>query len=225
MISNSELVKTIKKQGFATEQQINLIKRRINKSDESASEMFNLLDSVMPIRLTEEQKNKAAKWIYDKNFKNEQHTDPRMQKLRPVSRKEAYAADVTYGTNNEFGFDYLRDNMVNDEELLRQRELNFAIVDEVDSILIDEARTPLIISAPAAENPESYYTFAKIAAKLTEDDYVLEEKRRQVALTDVGVEKVQKILSVKNLYTPEYVRRISARLTCCLKWALTTLSK
>ena len=149
-----------------------------------------------------------ASFIYDKNFKNEQHTDPRMQKLRPVSRKEAYAADVTYGTNNEFGFDYLRDNMVNDEELLRQRELNFAIVDEVDSILIDEARTPLIISAPAAENPESYYTFAKIAAKLTEDDYVLEEKRRQVALTDVGVEKVQKILGVKNLYTPEYVRSI-----------------
>ena len=116
-----------------------------------------------------------ASFIYDKDYVNENHTDPRMQKLRPVSRKEAYAADVTYGTNNEFGFDYLRDNMVNDQELLRQRELNFAIVDEVDSILIDEARTPLIISAPAAENPESYYTFAKIAAKLTEEDYTLEE--------------------------------------------------
>ena len=149
-----------------------------------------------------------ASFIYDKDYVNENHTDPRMQKLRPVSRKEAYAADVTYGTNNEFGFDYLRDNMVNDRELLRQRELNFAIVDEVDSILIDEARTPLIISAPAAENPESYYTFAKIAAKLTEEDYTLEEKRRQVSLTDVGVEKIQKMLGIKNLYTPEYVRSI-----------------
>lgn len=149
-----------------------------------------------------------ASFIYDKDYVNENHTDPRMQKLRPVSRKEAYAADVTYGTNNEFGFDYLRDNMVNDQELLRQRELNFAIVDEVDSILIDEARTPLIISAPAAENPESYYTFAKIAAKLTEKDYTLEEKRRQVSLTDVGVEKIQKMLGIKNLYTPEYVRSI-----------------
>ena len=149
-----------------------------------------------------------ASFVYDKDYVNENHTDPRMQKLRPVSRKEAYAADVTYGTNNEFGFDYLRDNMVNDQELLRQRELNFAIVDEVDSILIDEARTPLIISAPAAENPESYYTFAKIAAKLTEEDYTLEEKRRQVSLTDVGVEKIQKMLGIKNLYTPEYVRSI-----------------
>ena len=149
-----------------------------------------------------------ASFIYDRDYVNENHTDPRMQKLRPVSRKEAYAADVTYGTNNEFGFDYLRDNMVNDQELLRQRELNFAIVDEVDSILIDEARTPLIISAPAAENPESYYTFAKIAAKLTEEDYTLEEKRRQVSLTDVGVEKIQKMLGIKNLYTPEYVRSI-----------------
>ena len=131
-----------------------------------------------------------------------------MKKLRPVTRKEAYAADITYGTNNEFGFDYLRDNMVNDVELLRQRELNFAIVDEVDSILIDEARTPLIISAPAAENPDNYYTFAKIAAKLTPEDYTLEEKRRQVALTDEGVEKVQKMLGIKNLYTPDHVRSV-----------------
>ena len=103
-----------------------------------------------------------ASYLFDDEYDNENHSDPRMKKLRPVSRKEAYAADITYGTNNEFGFDYLRDNMVNDLEMLRQRELNFAIVDEVDSILIDEARTPLIISAPAAENPESYYTFSKI---------------------------------------------------------------
>ena len=145
-----------------------------------------------------------ASFVYD----NEHHDDPRMRKLRPVSRKEAYAADITYGTNNEFGFDYLRDNMVNDVDLLRQRELNFAIVDEVDSILIDEARTPLIISAPAAENPDNYYTFAKIAAKLVPEDYVLDEKRRSVALTDEGVEKVQKLLGIKNLYTPDHVRSV-----------------
>ena len=131
-----------------------------------------------------------------------------MRKLRPVTRKEAYAADITYGTNNEFGFDYLRDNMVNDVDLLRQRELNFAIVDEVDSILIDEARTPLIISAPAAENPDNYYTFAKVASKLAPEDYVLDEKRRSVALTDEGVEKVQKLLGIKNLYTPDHVRSV-----------------
>ncbi|MCX6728787.1 MAG: preprotein translocase subunit SecA, partial [Candidatus Saccharibacteria bacterium] len=135
-----------------------------------------------------------ASFVYDPNFDNEHHDDPRLKKLRPVTRKEAYAADVTYGTNNEFGFDYLRDNMVNEVELLRQRELNFAIVDEVDSILIDEARTPLIISAPAAENPDSYYQFAKIAAKLVPEDYIMDEKHRTVSLSDIGTEKVQKVL-------------------------------
>jgi len=149
-----------------------------------------------------------ASFVYDRNYENEMHTDPRMRKLRPVTRKEAYQADITYGTNNEFGFDYLRDNMVNEIALVRQRELNFAIVDEVDSILIDEARTPLIISAPAAENPDSYYQFAKVAAKLVPEDYVLDEKRRSVALSDEGVEKVQKMLGVKNLYTPEHVRSV-----------------
>jgi len=149
-----------------------------------------------------------ASFVYDKDYDNEHHDDPRMRKLRPVTRKEAYAADITYGTNNEFGFDYLRDNMVNDVDLLRQRELNFAIVDEVDSILIDEARTPLIISAPAAENPDNYYTFAKVASKLVPEDYVLDEKRRSVALTDEGVEKVQKLLGIKNLYTPDHVRSV-----------------
>ncbi|MES2876239.1 MAG: preprotein translocase subunit SecA [Patescibacteria group bacterium] len=149
-----------------------------------------------------------ASFIYDPEFDNDAHEDERMRKLRPVTRKEAYAADVTYGTNNEFGFDYLRDNMVDDVELLRQRELNFAIVDEVDSILIDEARTPLIISAPAAENPESYYQFAKVAAKLKDDDYILDEKRRSVSLSDTGVDKVQKMLGIKNLYTPDNVRTV-----------------
>ena len=149
-----------------------------------------------------------ASFVFDKDYDNENHSDERMRKLRPVTRAEAYQADIVYGTNNEFGFDYLRDNMVNEATLLRQRDLNFAIVDEVDSILIDEARTPLIISAPAAENPDSYYQFAKIAAKLTDKDYILDEKRRSVSLSDEGVEKVQKMLGIKNLYTPDYVRSV-----------------
>jgi len=149
-----------------------------------------------------------ASFIFDPTYDNESHDDARMKRLRPVTRKEAYAADITYGTNNEFGFDYLRDNMVNEVELLRQRDLHFAIVDEVDSILIDEARTPLIISAPAAENPDSYYQFAKIANKLESQDYTLDEKRRSVALTDDGVDKIQKILGIKNLYSPDHVRSV-----------------
>lgn len=149
-----------------------------------------------------------ASFIFDPEYENENMTDEKMKRLRPATRKEAYAADITYGTNNEFGFDYLRDNMVNDVELLRQRDLNFAIVDEVDSILIDEARTPLIISAPAAENPENYINFAKIAARLVPEDYVLDEKRKAVNLTDAGVEKVQKILGISNLYVPENVRSV-----------------
>jgi preprotein translocase subunit SecA len=149
-----------------------------------------------------------ASFLFDPEYDNQAHSDPRMKKLRPATRKEAYAADITYGTNNEFGFDYLRDNMVNEVELLRQRDLHYAIVDEVDSILIDEARTPLIISAPAAENPESYIQFSKVAAKLTPDDYVLDEKRKMVSLTDEGVDKVQRMLGVKNLYSPEYIRSV-----------------
>lgn len=149
-----------------------------------------------------------ASFIFDPEFDNESHEDEKMRKLRPTTRKEAYAADITYGTNNEFGFDYLRDNMVNEVDLLRQRELNFAIVDEVDSILIDEARTPLIISAPAAENPESYIQFSKIAAQLTPEDYDLDEKRRSVALTEEGIDKVEKLLGMKNLYTPEHSRAV-----------------
>jgi len=149
-----------------------------------------------------------ASFLYDAEFDNQDHDDPRLKKLRPATRKEAYAADITYGTNNEFGFDYLRDNMVNEVDLLRQREHNFAIVDEVDSILIDEARTPLIISAPAAESPDSYLQFATVAEKLKSEDYVLDEKRRSVALSDKGVEKVQKLLGIKNLYSPDYVRMV-----------------
>ncbi|PID31380.1 preprotein translocase subunit SecA [Candidatus Saccharibacteria bacterium] len=165
-------------------------------------QVFDALDITTGVIINE------ASFVFDKDYDNEAHTDPRMRKLRPATRKEAYQTDITYGTNNEFGFDYLRDNMANEARLLVQRELNFAIVDEVDSILIDEARTPLIISAPAAENPDSYYQFARIASKLVPSDYVLDEKRRSVALTDEGVEKVEKMLGIKNLYTPDYVRSV-----------------
>ena len=142
-----------------------------------------------------------ASYVYDAEYENEEHEDERFRHLKPATRKEAYNADITYGTNNEFGFDYLRDNMTSEVQYLRQRELNFAIVDEVDSILIDEARTPLIISAPAGDNPEQYYQFAKVAARLTPEDYILDEKRRSVTLTDKGIEKVQEILGVENLYS------------------------
>ena len=149
-----------------------------------------------------------ASFVYDREYENADHDDERFRHLRPATRKEAYNADVTYGTNNEFGFDYLRDNMTSETQYLRQRELNFAIVDEVDSILIDEARTPLIISAPAGDNPDSYYQFAKIADRLTEDDYVFDEKRRSVSLTDAGIEKVQNILGVENLYSTKNTRLV-----------------
>lgn len=149
-----------------------------------------------------------ASYVYDPEFENTEHEDERFRHLKPATRKEAYAADVTYGTNNEFGFDYLRDNMVDDPKYLRQRGLNFAIVDEVDSILIDEARTPLIISAPAGENPDLYYKFARIAAELGDSDYVFDEKRRSVALTDEGVEKVQGLLGIKNLYSTKHNRHV-----------------
>ena len=142
-----------------------------------------------------------ASFIYDPEYENDEHDDERFLHLKPCTRKEAYAADITYGTNNEFGFDYLRDNMTSEVQYLRQRELNFAIVDEVDSILIDEARTPLIISAPAGDNPEQYYQFAKVAARLVPEDYIFDEKRRSVTLTDKGIEKIQEMLGVENIYS------------------------
>ncbi|MBO4855589.1 preprotein translocase subunit SecA [Candidatus Saccharibacteria bacterium] len=163
-------------------------------------ELYNWLGLSVGVIINE------ASFCYDPEYINEDHDDERMRHLKPCTRKEAYNCDVTYGTNNEFGFDYLRDNMVKDAQYLRQRELNFAIVDEVDSILIDEARTPLIISAPAADNPESYYQFAKVCAQLANEDYVVDEKRRTVALTDAGVEKVQKILGVDTLYSTDNTR-------------------
>ena len=147
-------------------------------------------------------------FVYDREYKNEKHDDERMQCLKPTSRQEAYKADITYGTNNEFGFDYLRDNMVRETEQLRQRELHYAIVDEVDSILIDEARTPLIISAPATASGASYGQFAKVVRQLKPDNYELDEKRRSVVLTDSGVEKIEKILGLADLYSTENIRSI-----------------
>jgi preprotein translocase subunit SecA len=121
--------------------------------------------------------------------------------LIEVSRKEAYAADITYGTNNEFGFDYLRDNMATSKESMVQREYYFAIVDEVDSVLIDEARTPLIISAPDVESPALYKTFASLVPTLKpEKDYTVDEKMRTVNITESGIDKVEKSLNITNIY-------------------------
>jgi preprotein translocase subunit SecA len=124
--------------------------------------------------------------------------------LTPEERRHAYNSDITYGTNNEFGFDYLRDNMAFETDDMVQRELNYAIVDEVDSILIDEARTPLIISGQAEESNELYYKFAKIVPKLRpEEDYTIDEKAKTIAITEVGVAKVEQMMHVENLYADE----------------------
>ncbi|MGH7157009.1 MAG: preprotein translocase subunit SecA, partial [Candidatus Saccharimonadales bacterium] len=148
-------------------------------------------------------------FVYDPSFTDSSHADPRLHHLKPATRQEAYNADITYGTNNEFGFDYLRDNMVREVDQLRQRDLHYAIVDEVDSILIDEARTPLIISAPATASGAAYAQFAKIVRNLKEEEHFeKDEKRRSVILTDAGVELVEKILGIKNLYATENLRTI-----------------
>jgi preprotein translocase subunit SecA len=149
-----------------------------------------------------------ASFIYDPDFTNKNHEDERFRHLRPCTRQEAYRADITYGTNNEFGFDYLRDNMVREVSQLRQRELNFAIVDEVDSILIDEARTPLIISAPSTQSAGAYQQFSRIAAQLKPEHYTVDEKQKRVSLNDEGVEKVEKLMGIKNLYEEGNVRTI-----------------
>jgi len=148
-------------------------------------------------------------FLYDAEFENSKHDDPRLKHLRPCTRQEAYAADITYGTNNEYGFDYLRDNMVREESQLRQRTLNYAIVDEVDSILIDEARTPLIISAPAATSGASYDQFSKVCRQLVRDkDFEVDEKRKAVTMTDDGITRIEKILGISNLYDTKNIRTI-----------------
>ncbi len=144
-------------------------------------------------------------FLLDMNYVDKSQDDERLRHLRPVERKEAYLADVTYGTNNEFGFDYLRDNMAQRLEDQVQRGHNFAIVDEVDSILIDEARTPLIISAPDTEPTQKYYDFANLIRSLSSDtDYTIDEKLKTANLTDHGIRKVEKILGVENLYEKDF---------------------
>jgi preprotein translocase subunit SecA len=139
-------------------------------------------------------------FLFDPEHESE---DPRLQRLRPISRRQAYEADITYGTNNEFGFDYLRDNMVVDLAQRVQREMHYAIVDEVDNILIDEARTPLIISGAAEEAAQNYVTFAKLVPRLRlEEDYVIDDRTRAVTLTENGVAKMERWLNLSNLYDP-----------------------
>lgn len=134
------------------------------------------------------------------------------------ARKASYAADVTYGTNNEFGFDYLRDNMVTDESNMVQRELNYCIVDEVDSILIDEARTPLIISGPGEKSTDLYKVLAAVVAKMVEgEDYTVDEKQKQVAPTEKGIAKAEKMLGIENLYDNEHGVDYSHQIMCALK--------
>ncbi|MDI6603307.1 MAG: preprotein translocase subunit SecA, partial [Patescibacteria group bacterium] len=152
--------------------------------------------------------NHEQSFLYDPDYKKPAEEKEKMRDelgsfyvvedfLRPCSRKEAYLADITYGTNNEFGFDYLRDNMVYDLNQRVQREFNYAIVDEVDSILIDEARTPLIISAPDMESSKWYQEFARIIPRLDEKiDYEIDEKMRAVTLTESGINKIEKILGM-----------------------------
>ena len=155
--------------------------------------------------------------IYDPEYKEmPSRGDPRLDHWRPVTRQEAYRADITYGTNNEFGFDYLRDNMVYRFADMAQREHNFAIVDEIDSILIDEARTPLIISMPDEEASEYYRTFARIVPQLKENaDYNIDEKMKAVTINEEGIEKVERILGVNDIYTERgfrYVRYLEQAL-------------
>ncbi len=144
-----------------------------------------------------------ASFLYDPTYRS---PDKRFDRLRPCSRKEAYQADITYGTNNEFGFDYLRDNMKYDINDYCQRELHYAIVDEVDSILIDEARTPLIISGPSEESTGKYYHVDKVVRRLQKDnDFTIDEKARTVILTEAGNHKVERLLGVDNLYDPSNI--------------------
>jgi len=144
-------------------------------------------------------------FIYDHEFYDSSHGDERLSHLKPCERKLAYGADITYGTNNEFGFDYLRDNMVQSLEEMVQRGHYFAIVDEVDSILIDEARTPLIISAPDMEPTDKYYKFAQLVEKLNSDtDFKIDEKAKSASLTEHGISKVEKTLGVDNLYEKDF---------------------
>jgi len=163
--------------------------------------------------------NGEASYLYDASHKEGSEEDAERDAsgyfkvhydfLKPCTRKEAYEADITYGTNNEFGFDYLRDNIEYKKENIRQARHHFAIVDEVDSILIDEARTPLIISAPGQESESLYMTFAGIAGKLKKDeDFEVDEKLKAVSIHDSGVEKAEASLGIENIYTDKGIKYV-----------------
>ncbi len=164
--------------------------------------------------------NHQSSFLYDASHKEEQSLEDRARDdtgaykvehefMRPCTRKDAYLADITYGTNNEFGFDYLRDNIGYAKDQLVQRGFYYAIVDEIDSILIDEARTPLIISAPAQESGELYKTFAKIADALVEgEDYNVDEKQRAIALSEAGISKAEELLGISNIYTAQGMKYV-----------------
>jgi preprotein translocase subunit SecA len=156
--------------------------------------------------------NQAVSFIFERGYKHEpqegetQAAEVQQENLKPCSRREAYGADITYGTNNEFGFDYLRDNMAQSEQQLSQRDLHYAIVDEVDSILIDEARTPLIISAPAEESADLYARFAMVAPKLKPDvHFEIDEKARAISIKDEGIKVVESFIGIDNIYQNENI--------------------
>ena len=143
-------------------------------------------------------------YLYDPEFIDKNSSDWRMVHLKPVTRKEAYAADITYGINSEFGFDYLRDNMAKTSDQRVQREFHYAIIDEVDSVLIDEARTPHIISAPYEQDVSRYYEYAKLIERLGEGDYTIDEKMRTAHITEAGIMKIEQFLGVENIYEKDY---------------------
>ncbi|HXL77191.1 MAG TPA: preprotein translocase subunit SecA, partial [Candidatus Eisenbacteria bacterium] len=148
----------------------------------------------------------AGTFIYDPEYLDETHPDSRLQHLRPATKKEAYLADITYATNSELAFDYLRDNMALDLSQCSQRTLHYAIVDEVDSILIDEARTPHIISGQSEESTEKYYEYARWAGRLVEEeDYEVDLKHKSASLTEQGIAKMERWTSIRNIYDLENV--------------------
>src|SRR6266851_4166845 len=163
--------------------------------------IYNLLGMSVGINV-----GTAGTYLYDPEFVDETHPDPRLQHLRPVTKREAYMADITYATNSELAFDYLRDNMARDLAQCSQRPLNYAIVDEVDSILIDEARTPHIISGQSDESTEKYYEFARWAARLNEgEDYEVDLKHKSASLTEAGIAKMERWTGIRNIYDLENV--------------------
>jgi preprotein translocase subunit SecA len=163
--------------------------------------IYNLLGMSVGINV-----GTAGTYIYDPEYVDETHGDSRLQHMRPVTKREAYMADITYATNSELAFDYLRDNMARDLSQCSQRPLNYAIVDEVDSILIDEARTPHIISGQSDESTEKYYEFARWAGRLAEgEDYEVDLKHKSASLTEAGIAKMERWTGIRNIYDLENV--------------------